>query len=96
MANQGYGGGSPLTYAAQMAIDANKMGSDSAAERGARWDAASGNANFQQAGEIASGKLANDYLNALISSQAQMLNMFQTNQQARASLLNNALSQIFS
>ncbi len=96
MAQQGYGQGSPITFGAQIAIDNARMAGDSAAERQARWEAAQGNANFQQQGEIASGKLQNDYLNALISSQAAMLNMFQQNQAARSQLLSNALGQIFS
>lgn len=96
MAQQGYGQGSPITLGAQLAIDNNRMAGDSNAERQARWDAAQGNANFQQQGEIASGKLMNDYLNAMISSQAAMLNMFQQNQAARSQLLSNALGQIFS
>lgn len=77
---QGFGSKSPLLAALEGNIGQARMGADADAERGIRWDAASGNA-----GQVLKGQMANQ--NAAVAFNGQDIDRRKANNQYQTSLL---------
>lgn len=80
LASQGFGSKSPLLAALQGNIGQAKMGADADAERGIRWDAASGNA-----GQVMKGQTANQ--NAAVAFNNADIERRKSNNQYTTSLM---------